>query len=166
MLPPISPRNAAVDFRRKPPSQLAAGADAAADRHAEQVDQWSPSDVAEWLYLQGTKDDYSHTFMVNGIDGPALLGLDRERLMDWKVRPADSSLIMKGVQSLAKRKAAATGQQLRPNAPPQAQQPVDAAAEPKASPRTSKRSLKGATAGRSAGATGAPAPAPAASAVI
>ena len=47
---------------------------------------------------QATKDDYSHTFLVQGIDGPALLSLTREQLSDWKVKQSDQTIIMKAVQ--------------------------------------------------------------------
>ena len=50
------------------------------------------------LCLQATKDDYAHTFLVHGIDGPALLSLTRERLTDWKVKQMDISTILKGIQ--------------------------------------------------------------------
>lgn len=47
---------------------------------------------------QATKDDYSHTFLVQGIDGPALLNLNREQLSHWKVKQSDQAIIMKAVQ--------------------------------------------------------------------
>ena len=50
--------------------------------------------------VQSTKDDYTHTFLVHNIDGPALLGLTREQLADWKVKLVDISAILKGVTDL------------------------------------------------------------------
>ena len=35
---------------------------------------------------QGTKDDHAHTFIVKGIDGPALMKLTDEQLQEWKVK--------------------------------------------------------------------------------
>lgn len=64
------------------------------------VEEWTPHDVAEWLFTQSTKDDYTHTFLVHNIDGPALLGLTREQLADWKVKLVDISAILKGVTDL------------------------------------------------------------------
>ena len=61
---------------------------------------WTPHDVAEWLYMQNTKEEYSHTFLVHNIDGPALLGLTREQMAQWNVKPIDVSTILKGVESL------------------------------------------------------------------
>ena len=96
MFPAItSPRGTAADSKRRAPGMV----DAAANHHSDQVSDWTPHDVAEWLYTQGTKDDYAHTFLVHGIDGQALLGLTRERLADWKVKAVDCATIMKGVQA-------------------------------------------------------------------
>ena len=67
----------------------------------EKVAQWTPHDVAEWLYGQGTREDYAHTFLVHGIDGSALLNLTRDQLADWKVKATDISTILKGVQVAA-----------------------------------------------------------------
>ena len=55
---------------------------------------WTPHDVAEWLYMQNTKDDYTHTFLVHLVDGPMLLGLKREELLEWKVKPVDITTIL------------------------------------------------------------------------
>jgi len=64
------------------------------------IKDWTPHDVAEWLYMQETKGDYTHVFLVHNIDGPALLGLTADQLKDWKVKPADVNTVMKGVQDL------------------------------------------------------------------
>ena len=47
--------------------------------------------IALRLLAQNTKDDYTHTFLVHSIDGPALIGLTREQLLLWKVKPIDAS---------------------------------------------------------------------------
>ena len=64
------------------------------------IKEWMPHDVAEWLYMQSTKEDYTHTFLVHNIDGPALLGLTREQMLEWKVKHADVQVILKGVVDL------------------------------------------------------------------
>ena len=66
------------------------------------IKEWMPHDVAEWLYMQSTKEDYTHTFLVHNIDGPALLGLTREQMLEWKVKHADVQVILKGVVDLHK----------------------------------------------------------------
>ena len=38
-----------------------------------------------WPASQGTKDDYAHTFIVKGIDGPALMKVTDEQLQEWKL---------------------------------------------------------------------------------
>ncbi|KAL3925549.1 MAG: hypothetical protein SGPRY_003618 [Prymnesium sp.] len=48
------------------------------------------------LLPQGTKEDHAHTFLVHNIDGPALVGLSREKLLEWKIKPVDCSTILKG----------------------------------------------------------------------
>ena len=50
--------------------------------------------------MQRTKDDYTHTFLVHNIDGPALVGLGRETMMEWKVKPQDIHTILKGIGDL------------------------------------------------------------------
>ena len=52
------------------------------------------------LVVQNTKDDHTHTFLVHGIDGPALLGLSREQMLEWKVKSIDATAILKGVEML------------------------------------------------------------------
>lgn len=39
-----------------------------------------------WSASQGTKEDYAHTFIVKGIDGPALMKVTDEQLQEWKVK--------------------------------------------------------------------------------
>ena len=69
-------------------------------QQTDPISVWTPHDVAEWLYMQNTKDDHTHTFLVHSIDGPALLGLTREQMIDWKVKPIDATTILKGVEML------------------------------------------------------------------
>ena len=61
---------------------------------------WTPHDVAEWLYMQNTKKDYTTTFLTKSIDGPALLGLTREQMAEWQVKPVDITAILKGIEML------------------------------------------------------------------
>ena len=67
---------------------------------AAAIKAMTPHDVAEWLYMQNTKDDYTHTFLVHQIDGPALLGLNRDKLLEWKVKPIDATTIIKAANDL------------------------------------------------------------------
>ena len=39
-----------------------------------------------WSASQGTKEDYAHTFIVKGIDGPALMKVTDEQLQEWKLK--------------------------------------------------------------------------------
>ena len=71
-----------------------------ATQKTDPISVWTPHDVAEWLYMQNTKDDHTHTFLVHSIDGPALLGLTREQMMEWRVKPIDATTILKGVEML------------------------------------------------------------------
>ena len=71
---------------------------AAAD--VDPISIWTPHDVAEWLYMQTTKEDHTHTFLVHNIDGPALLKLTREQMLDWKIKPIDATSILRGVEQL------------------------------------------------------------------
>ena len=48
--------------------------------------------------LQRTKGDYAHTFLVRDIDGPALLKVTKEQMIEWKVKAIDAVAILKGVQ--------------------------------------------------------------------
>lgn len=96
-LPVLSPRGRNT---RRQDGAVISSTNAAAEQNAAKVDEWTPHDVAEWLYLQGTKDDYAHTFLVNQVDGSALLGLNREQLAEWRVKPVDATTILKGVQDL------------------------------------------------------------------
>ena len=50
-LPAISPRNATKPASRRDVG-LYSDYNAAATRHPESVSDWTPHDVAEWLYLQ------------------------------------------------------------------------------------------------------------------
>ena len=53
-----------------------------------------------YVRLQGTTDDHAHTFLVKGIDGPALMRLREADLLDWKLKQADIHLIMKNCTDL------------------------------------------------------------------
>jgi len=105
MLPAISKTPRTTGRGQPQPSQLISPP----ERPVEHVDDWTPHDVAEWLYTRGTKDDYAHTFLVKGIDGPALMKVTDEQLQDWKLKQADIQLILKGVADLRRLDAGRVG---------------------------------------------------------
>lgn len=110
VLPALSPRGGPGGGRSKQKSDPSVGAQSysnpadtfGSSEKQNPIKAFTPHDVAEWLYGQNTKDDLTHTFLVHGIDGPALLGLKREQLLEWKVKPVDATTIINAIRDLKK----------------------------------------------------------------
>jgi hypothetical protein len=54
--------------------------------------------IAVRAHLRQGMDEYTHMFLVQGVDGPGLLGLSRDLLSEWKVKQADQTTILRGLQ--------------------------------------------------------------------
>ena len=84
--------------------------------------EWTAHDVAEWAHSLGTSEDYSPAFLIHG---PGVLSLGREELADWKVKPADQTIILQALHELRSAKERVSAE---PGSPHRKDSPRKAAA--------------------------------------